>query len=100
MASEGCENAANARVGSGDLKTIVLWPVVAGCLLVSGCSSGEMTTADGEAGTSVGQEATPSENSDGEFAEPWTLSPFRTDLAIETVIIENFSKKSDFLKSL
>ncbi len=29
-----------------------------------------------------------------------TLSPFRTDLAIETVIIENFSKKSDFLKSL
>jgi len=70
VASEGCENAANARVGSGDLKTIVLWPVVAGFLLVSGCSSGEMTTADGEAGTSVGQEATPSENSDAEFAEP------------------------------
>lgn len=77
MAGEGCENAANARVGSGDLKTIVLWPVVAGFLLVSGCSSGEMTTADGEAGTSVGQEATPSENSDADFGQQLPVEKHR-----------------------
>jgi len=29
-----------------------------------------------------------------------TLPPFRTDLEIEKVMIENFSKKGDFLKSL
>ena len=51
------------------MKTLVLGPIMAVFLLVSGCSSGEMSTAVGEVDTSVGQEATPSENSDALFAQ-------------------------------